>query len=71
MFKVDFPVKFPIFHCGSSTSSPFNLQDLIVDSPFKVLREFDFRSGKQPLPDKFGYSHYLDNEWILLGEVTG
>ena len=37
MFKVDLPVKFPIFHYGSSTSQPFNLQDLIVDSPFKVL----------------------------------
>ena len=23
------------------------------------------------LPDKFGYSHYLDNAWILLGGVTG
>ena len=47
------------------------IQDLMVDSPFKVPREFDFRSGKQPLPYKFGYSHYLDNEWILLGGVTG
>ena len=43
----------------------------MVDSPFKVLREFDVSSGKQLFPDKFEYSHYLDNECILLGEVTG
>ena len=79
--KADLPVNFPIFHCGISTTLLFNPKDLIVNSPFKVLHislwisleGFMLNQGNNFFLIILGtlITYFLDNEWILKGEVTG